>query len=377
LKRDNITISLCMIVKDEEATLERCLNSVIDFVDEIIIVDTGSTDNTKKIAKNFKSKIFDFEWIDDFAAARNFAFKKASMDYILWLDADDYIDDINREKFKLLKESLNKNVDSVTMDYSLIRDAAGNTSFSLKRNRLVKRERNFQWIGRVHEYLEVFGNIIDSDITIMHDKLKAATDRNLKIFLKMAEDKLPFSPRDRYYFSNELYYNGRYEEAIRNYELFLSENKGWIEDNKAAYNNLIRCYRIQGNDEMAINTILRYLKEYKPTGEICCSLADIFSSQNKIEEAIFWYEAALKCEPGERHLGFNNKAYYTWVPALSLVVCYSKLQNYEKAYYYNELAGLQGGDMNKINYNRRYFQHKFLELKKELPKLKLDLRFDI
>ncbi|PES02484.1 glycosyl transferase, partial [Bacillus anthracis] len=86
-----ITISLCMIVKNEEATLKRCLTAISDVVDEIIIIDTGSTDQTKKIASKFTDKVIDFVWIDDFSTARNFAFSQATKEYILWLDADDLV----------------------------------------------------------------------------------------------------------------------------------------------------------------------------------------------------------------------------------------------------------------------------------------------
>ena len=72
-----VTISLCMIVKNEELVLARCLDTVCDLVDEIIIVDTGSTDSTKSIAARYTDKIYDFEWVNDFAAARNFSFSKA------------------------------------------------------------------------------------------------------------------------------------------------------------------------------------------------------------------------------------------------------------------------------------------------------------
>ena len=97
------TISLCMIVKDEEKVIERCLNTVIDIVDEIIIVDTGSQDSTKDKVKKYKADIYDFPWQDDFAEARNFAFSKARMDYILWLDADDVLEKeakVIEEKFE-------------------------------------------------------------------------------------------------------------------------------------------------------------------------------------------------------------------------------------------------------------------------------------
>ena len=94
-----IKISLCMIVKNEEQVLDRCLNSVKDIADEIIIVDTGSTDKTKDIAKKYTNKVYDFKWINDFSKARNYSFSKASMDYTLWLDADDVILENDKKKF--------------------------------------------------------------------------------------------------------------------------------------------------------------------------------------------------------------------------------------------------------------------------------------
>ena len=100
-----VSVSLCMIVKDEEAVLSRCLTSVGDFADEIIIVDTGSKDRTKEIAGRFTDKIYDFAWRDDFAAARNFAFEKGTGDYLFWLDADDVIPREELTKLKDLKAS--------------------------------------------------------------------------------------------------------------------------------------------------------------------------------------------------------------------------------------------------------------------------------
>ena len=99
-----ITISLCMILKDEEDVLDRCLSSVKGLVDEIIIVDTGSTDATKQIALQYTDQVFDFAWIDDFAAARNYAFSKANKEYCMWLDADDVIEEKDRLDFLTLKK---------------------------------------------------------------------------------------------------------------------------------------------------------------------------------------------------------------------------------------------------------------------------------
>lgn len=173
-----------MIVKNEEDCIDRCLSSVQDIVDEIIIVDTGSTDDTKDIVRKYTDQIFDFEWIDDFAAARNYAFSCGTKDYIFWLDADDILKDEDRKKFSTLKGGLDQSVDSVTMDYDLAYDEFGNVTSSVRRNRLVKRENKFRWIGAVHEYLEVWGNILNSDVAITHRSLHHDSDRNLKIYEK-------------------------------------------------------------------------------------------------------------------------------------------------------------------------------------------------
>ena len=85
------TISLCMIIKNEEEVLHRVLSCAKKFADEIIIVDTGSTDNSISIAKKYTNKIYNFTWVNNFSKARNFSFSKATKDYIMWLDADDYI----------------------------------------------------------------------------------------------------------------------------------------------------------------------------------------------------------------------------------------------------------------------------------------------
>ncbi|MCD7708747.1 MAG: glycosyltransferase family 2 protein, partial [Clostridiales bacterium] len=107
------TISLCMIVKNEEEVLERCLTSLEGLMDEVIIVDTGSSDGTREIAKKYATIFREFEWNDDFSAARNFAISLASCDYIYFADADELLDEENREEFRKLKQVLMPEVEVV------------------------------------------------------------------------------------------------------------------------------------------------------------------------------------------------------------------------------------------------------------------------
>ena len=112
-----ITVSVCMIVKNEEHCLERCLKSLVPVADEIIVVDTGSDDGTKDIAKKFTDKIYDFAWTGSFSDARNYSFSLAGCDYIYCADADEELDEENIKKFKELKDTLLPEIEIVQMYY--------------------------------------------------------------------------------------------------------------------------------------------------------------------------------------------------------------------------------------------------------------------
>ena len=99
-------VSLCLIVKNEEHNLPACLGSAADLVDEVVVVDTGSTDGTKEVARKSGAKVHDFPWIDDFSAARNETLKHATGDWIFWMDADDRLDEDNRARLRALLAGL-------------------------------------------------------------------------------------------------------------------------------------------------------------------------------------------------------------------------------------------------------------------------------
>lgn len=362
-----VLISLCMIVKDEEKTLERCLNSIKSFIDEIIIVDTGSMDSTKDIARKFNSKIYDFKWINDFAAARNFAFSKATSEYVMWLDGDDFIDEDNIKKIEILLQNLNKEYDYISAEYILGRNSAGQVSCSMRRNRIVKSSKKFKWIGHVHEYLEVNGNGLTSDFAIEHGKVKYHTDRNLQIFRCMESKEESFTPRDLLYYANELRDNRYYEEAIKNYRKFLDTKRGWIEDVKTAYARIIECCKLTGQQDKVVDIAFESFKYDIPRADICCSLGEHFIENSQFKQAIFWYKVALDCIPEKGSIAIDYKDYYTWIPSIQLCVCYSKLGNLNCSYFFNEVAAIFGADEDKIKYNRDYFEAEYRRLAIEPP----------
>lgn len=352
-----IDISLCMIVRNEENSLPRCLASVQGIADEIVIVDTGSTDRTKEVALSFGAVIYDFTWIEDFSAARNFAFSKATRTYILWLDADDYLKEIDQERFKAVKQDLPDGINSVNMQYNLAFDGEGNVVTSLRRNRLVRRSCNFKWIGPVHEYLEVYGPAYSSDVCITHDKDKVYTDRNLRIYQKRVEQGEVFSPRDQYYYANELREHGLDEEASRYYELFLDEGKGWIEDNYLACLRLAECRERRGDKQGAFGALCRTLQYDVPRPEFCCRLGAWHLDRGQLQAAVYWYELAVMLPRPVDSMGMRNEAYSTWLPNLQLALCYDRLGQHEKANLFNETALLYYPSHPSMIYNRNYFKN--------------------
>ena len=351
-----ITISLCLIVKDEEQTLARCLNSVKSAVDEIIIVDTGSTDKTKSIAATYTDNVYDFTWINDFAAARNFAFSQATQDYLLWLDADDVLLDSDVQELLLLKQNCDSTVDSFTMNYNLSFDESGNVVSSLRRNRLVKRSKNFRWIGAVHEYLEVSGKIINSDVSVTHKKEKHDTyDRNLTIYENRLANGESFSPRDLYYYANELNDHKMYERAVEYYQKFLNTELGWLEDNISTCGKLADCFSFLNNDQNKLKYIYKSFEYDIPRAEFCCRLGYHFLNLKKYLQAIFWYKIATQLEKPKDHVALLNYACWTWLPHLQLCVCYSNIGEVELAYKHNKIAESYAPNNPSVIYNKSYF----------------------
>ncbi len=352
----SITISLCMIVKNEEDVIARCLKSVQGIADEIIIVDTGSSDRTKEIVRSFTDKVYDFVWINDFAAARNYAFGLASMEYILWLDADDVIFAKDREAFRELKRTLEPGVDSVTMHYHLSLDNQGQVTSSLRRNRLVKRGRQFQWVGAVHEYLAVHGHIASSEIAITHCPLKHDANRNITIYeRRLAAGEEFTTPRDLYYYANELCDHQQYEKAVEYYQRFLETKQGWVEDNIAACGKLANCCLELGDQENGLKYLFKSFEYGLPRAEFCCRLGYHFLQHAKYHEAIFWYRIATQLEKPKDGWGNTSHGCWTWLPHLQLCVCYDRLGQRETACTHNEIAAAFIPNDPRIIYNRQYF----------------------
>ena len=348
-----------MIVKNEQDTLPNCLESVKNAVDEIIIVDTGSSDATKSVAKKYTDRIYDFLWIDDFSAARNFSFSKGTGDYLFWLDADDIISTDDCKKLMDLKKSLSPSTDIVMMKYHTGFDSSGAPTFSYYRERLIKRSLGLRWEGAIHEAIVPVGNILYSDVAIRHAKVRSSDPgRNLRIFEKLLSKNKELSPREQFYYGRELFYHGRYQDAIDVLERFLDEGRGWLENNISACQNLADCYYAQNKPSQALIALLRSFTMDAPRAEICCEIGRHFLSRQMFSIAAHWYETALCLPIPQSSSGFISPDCYGYLPAIQLCICYDHMGNLPLAQSYNELAGHYKPTDAAYLYNREYFERK-------------------
>ena len=346
-------LSVCLIVKDEELVIQRVLSCVKQFADEIIIVDTGSTDKTKEIAKKFTKKVYDFKWENDFSKARNFSFSKATCDFIMWIDADDCITIKNIEKIKQLKKNLN-NADVYMFKYLMAFNGNNEATFSFYRERIIRRSLDLKWHGFVHEVITPTGKVEYCDIEIQHRKVQASNPkRNLNIYRQALKNNITFNARETYYYARELYYNGYYSSCIKHLKNFLKFENKFIGDIYGAYSIMAECLLMKNQSQKVINLIITFAKNYSLNAELCCLIGRAFNLLDNKECALFWFKSALNCE--KLKFGFYKKECETIIPYLELTRLYYLSGNLEKSIHYHKLC-IQTDIHNKaVQHNIQFF----------------------
>ena len=363
------SVSLCMIVRNEEAVLERCLDSVRHLVDEILIADTGSEDLTRSVAEKYTSHIWDFPWRDDFSAARNFIFSKARTEYCMWLDADDLLPESSAGPFARLKDTLDPAVDIAVFPYHTAFDPAGRPVCSCQRERLIRSCGRFRFQGRVHEAIPLSGNVIFRDIPVEHRKNSPGDpERNLRIYRKMLAEGEPFTPRDLYYYGRELLDHGDYEESRKIFLAFLESPDGWAPDRMDAARQLAVCCRRLGDDRAELDALLGALTAGVPSGELCCDLGRYFMERGYYEQAAYWFRQALQADRKSASGAFIQEECYGFYPAASLCVCHDRLGDRAKAILYNELAGAYQPESPYYLQNKAYLESPAQEIRRDDPK---------
>lgn len=290
-----MTISVCMIVKNEESNLAECLACLKEIADEIIIVDTGSTDRTKKIAAEYTDRIFDLAWTGDFAAARNYAFSKATMDYIYSADADERLDEENRKRFLLLKQALLPEIEIVQMYYC--NQLENNTIYSYDkeyRPKLYKRIRQFVWQERIHEAVALQPVVFDSDIEIIHKPSAGHGSRDLAVFASMVKNGETISNRLLEIYTKELYIVGKVDDLCQAEAFFIKKAEEATDEDvlKRACCILAKYYRITKKDASFMKYALKVVA-LNGCSEMCYEIGEYYFDKADYSEAAMWYYNAI------------------------------------------------------------------------------------
>lgn len=320
-----VTFSLCLIVKNEELVLKNCLESYKDAFDEIVIVDTGSSDNTKQIAMQYTDKIYDFTWINDFSAARNFAFSKCNCDYIFSADADEVLTLDNLNDLLKLKAVLMPEVEIVTFLY--VNDSKVNMAYNFKterRAKLFKRIRQFRWMSPIHETIRLTPIIFDSDIKISHRPITNHAKRDFEIYYKSLNCGTTFLDYVVRMFTKELFISGDKQDFLKAkpyMEKMLSINKYKDDTLKNIYVTLIRCNRLEENLEEFFRYVSLELAN-NPCAETCMELGYHYEDNEDYKQAILWFINAATETYSLIDIHSSKDA-----PRLELAKCYRNLAN--------------------------------------------------
>lgn len=349
-------LSLCMIVRNEEARLGRCLASVKDAVDEIVILDTGSTDGTKAVARRYTDRVYDYVWKDDFADARNTSFSYAAKPYILWLDADDVLDPEEAEKLCALKARLDGSVDAVMLPYHYAFGPDGKPSLVFERERIVRQAAGFSFAGVVHEAMAVSGHVLHADVVIRHTGQhgESSNRRNLSIYETWRARGREMSARDWYYYARELKSAGELAKAEAAFAAFL-EMDGWSVNRLDALILRGECLAQLGRRQEAKRSFFAAMEHGAPRAEALCALGACFLAEEDLRAAAHWYRAALLCEMPQASCAFTFPEAYGYIPLMQLCVILSRLGDDVEASRMNEQALLLRPNDPAALSNRAYF----------------------
>jgi glycosyltransferase involved in cell wall biosynthesis len=300
-------LSACVITKNEEKTLPMCLQSVKPIVDEIIVVDTGSQDNTVEVAKSFGAQVYHFEWVNDFSKAKNYALSKATGDWIIFLDADEYF---TSESIPLIKEVIKdaeaKNCDLIISLMSNFDKTSKQMINSVHHVRIFRRHPEIQYVGAIHERVVRNGmtpralnaiehiKIIHTGYSVETVKEKNKSERNLDL-LKAELKRNPNSGDIHFYLAESYMANAEFEIALNHAkEAYRLNNFSLMGLNEKNYINMITCMiQLKYTREELIGIIKEAIQKHPTYPDFYFYLGDCYTQDNRLHDALEEYNKGM------------------------------------------------------------------------------------
>ncbi len=355
------TIALCCIMKDEISHIKELLASVKGCFDEIWLTDTGSTDGTIEFALSHEATeiagapvhVKHFEWVEDFAKARNFSMKDVKTDYVMWMDLDDAMS--SKEEFILWRDNVLVLGEFWMAPYYYAFDPAGNPICTFLRERVVKTSKKFEWEFFIHEGMmakEPVQAQVVTNWTINHRRTELDYQkdfsRNVSMLEKRSKDDEGLPPRLQWYYGKELHDKSRFAEAYVWLNKIVDHPKLELHDRILCFEYLVRsCLQRffieeahKPNHERDIRLILKAhqlalqgLVLAPSRAEFFCLIGDCLVQQGKESEALPMYTAAAACmKPrGGSTFIFVNHAAYDHVPRNAIAMIKFKIGDLDGA----------------------------------------------
>ncbi len=330
-------LTLCMIVKNEEKNIKECLNKIAREVDEIVVVDTGSTDRTKEIAEGYTKDIYDFSWTGSFSEARNYAAKVSTNDWILVLDGDEVCLSIDKQSLDVLLNS-NETLGRIRVLNSL--NGRESTAWV---SRIYNRQY-FEFSGIIHEQLvpikEIQQNYVNTELTVKHygyDERYVDLHKKVQRNVELLNKALDKQPKDTYllyqlgkaYFMDKAYFIAieQFKRALTlkiNYELEYAED-------------LIECYGYSlinaGRYKESLEAISKYKLYYTESPDYNFLMGLIYMNNVEFKAAVESFKKCLTCNSGKA-LGVT-----TYLPLYNIGVIYECLGDTKSSLEYYRSCG--------------------------------------
>ena len=342
VEKSSSSVSLCMIVKDEEKNIARCLESVRPVVSEIIIVDTGSSDNTRQIAAQFGAKIIEYKWGDDFAKARNYSIRHARSDFVLFLDADEVLDKSSYPFFKNLKRPKEPSSYFAKIVNLTNKDNVQSCAEHFS-TRLWTKHHSFKFSGRVHEVLiftddALMHRRLISGMTIVHhgymqDLMRERNkfDRNLKLLKSAIEDE-PGNPFHEYNLGVHYQAMGKMQKALDHFSIMQEK----LEGRKTSYLPFALSYAAAAYNELglykkAIESALKAINLNKGLKDAYFNIATAQMKMERYQEAIENFSKILNTDNDVLIGGTIDTGTRSWKTINGMGICYMALSKNEEA----------------------------------------------
>lgn len=314
-------ISACLIVRDEGRVLSRCLASIKGCYDELCILDTGSTDNTPQIVKEFGAKLKRFTGcngsdgqIIDFSLARNTCLEMASGDWILSIDADEVLQSSSVERIRQ---------HALANENAAVRVRLRSKATEWPAVRLFRRLPEHKFVGRIHERISVAGPVAnDPSIVIRNLPNKRGKESAVSRDLRLCSLALETDPQDRrmiFYLAKALRRAGHFDAAIKEYERYLDLEKDFQPGRHAAAYGIAVCHLLKGDWRRAVRAGKIAVAIDPRLAESRCLIADAYLALSYYALAMRWYQSALNCKaPPPDYPHFVNRSFYSTYPQQQL-----------------------------------------------------------